>query len=151
MYKRPMASAIIRGSDKYPEIKGRIQFFAVNDGVMVRTQIFRLPKGKGDCGGPVLAFHIHSGKNCTGNNDDPFYNANGHYNPKLCRHPFHAGDMPPLLANRGNAFSTFYTNRFYPEDVVGRVVVVHAMPDDFKSQPSGNPGTILACGIIEEV
>lgn len=51
----------------------------------------------------------------------------------------------------GKAFSAFYTDRFYPEDVVGKVVVIHAMPDDFKSQPPGNPGNIVACGKIQEI
>ena len=59
--------------------------------------------------------------------------------------------MPPLLANQGTAFSAFYTDRFYPEDIVGKVVVIHAMADDFKSQPSGNPGSMIACGVIKEM
>ena len=64
-------------------------------------------------------------------------------------HPNHTGDMPPLLASDGTAFLAFYTNRFYPEDVIGRTVVIHAMRDDFMSQPSGNPGEEIACGEIE--
>ncbi len=73
----------------------------------------------------------------------------GHYNPTGQQHPKHVGDMPPLLANDGIAFSAFYTNRFNPEDIVGKVVVIHANPDDFTSQPSGNPGSIVACGEIK--
>ena len=69
-------------------------------------------------------------------------------NPTNQPHPMHAGDMPSLLASGGMAFSAFYTNRFYPEDIVGKVVVIHANPDDFKSQPSGNPGAMIACGEI---
>ena len=99
----------------------------------------------------ILACHIHSGGSCAGTAQDPFADSGTHYNPKNMPHPYHAGDMPPLLANQGTAFSTFYTDRFYPEDIVGKVVVIHDMPDDFKTQPSGNPGSMIACGEIKEI
>ncbi|MBQ4335887.1 MAG: superoxide dismutase family protein [Lentisphaeria bacterium] len=60
-------------------------------------------------------------------------------------------DFRKDLFYQGTAFSAFYTDRFYPEDIVGKVVVIHAMPDDFKSQPSGNPGSMIACGEIKEM
>ena len=63
-------------------------------------------------------------------------------------HPKHAGDLPPLLANDGVAWSAVYTDRFYPEEVIGRTVVIHGMGDDFHSQPSGNSGVKIACGEI---
>ena len=91
------------------------------------------------------AFHIHDGSSCAPGKEG------SHYNSTNQPHPQHAGDMPPLLANKGTAFSAFYTDRFYPEDIVGKVVVIHAMPDDFKSQPSGNPGSMIACGEIKEM
>ena len=42
-----------------------------------------------------------------------------------------------------------YTGRFYPMDVVGRTIVLHEMPDDFKTQPSGDSGMKIACGEIK--
>ena len=140
MKSSPSAKAKVTGNEMYPDIRGEVLFYDVHGGTLVVANIKNLLDSNGFHG-----FHIHEGSSCIA------MQQGGHFNPTNQAHPLHAGDMPPLLANRGNAFSTFYTNRFYPEDVVGRVVVVHAMPDDFKSQPSGNPGTILACGIIEEV
>ena len=66
-------------------------------------------------------------------------------------HPQHAGDMPSLLANDGNAFLIFYTDRFHPEDVIGRAVIIHAHSDDMTTQPSGNSGAMIACGEIREM
>ena len=136
----PYAMAKVSGNEQYPDIRGEVWFYEVYGGAFVVASIRNLVGANGFHG-----FHIHEGNSCKA------MMQGGHYNPTNQAHPGHAGDMPPLLANRGNAFSSFYTNRFYPEDVVGRVVVVHAMPDDFKSQPSGNPGILLACGVIEEV
>lgn len=76
--------------------------------------------------------------------------ADGHYNPNHTEHPNHAGDLPPLLSNNGYAFLGFYTNRFHPEDVIGRTIIIHVNPDDFVSQPSGNAGEMIACGVIRE-
>lgn len=45
----------------------------------------------------------------------------------------------------------FFTGRFFPEDVAGRTVVIHEMPDDFRSQPSGDSGARIACGKIKEI
>lgn len=57
--------------------------------------------------------------------------------------------MPVLMGNHGMAWSEFYTDRFYPEDVVGKTVIIHDMADDFRSQPSGDAGEKIACGVIE--
>ena len=77
-----------------------------------------------------------------------FADAHGHYNPKGTPHPEHAGDLPPLLSNHGMAWMAVYTDRFYPEDVVGRTVIIHEKADDFRSQPSGDAGEMIACGEI---
>lgn len=63
-------------------------------------------------------------------------------------HPDHAGDLPPLMRSNGNAFSAVVTDRFTPSDIVGRTVVIHSNPDDFSTQPSGNAGKKIACGVI---
>ncbi len=149
MQKRFRASATIRGSDKYPHIRGRIRFFTTNDGVLVKAQIFGLPRGEGNCNSPVLAFHIHGGKSCTGNESDPFSDTGGHYNPNNCKHPFHAGDMPPFFTAKGRAVMSFLTDRFTVDEIIEKTVIIHAMPDDFMTQPSGNAGEKIACGVIE--
>lgn len=43
----------------------------------------------------------------------------------------------------------FFTNRFSIEEIIGRTVVIHDMTDDFKTQPSGNSGKKIACGVIK--
>lgn len=133
----PYAGANISGNSTNPEIEGEVLFYEVYGGTMVVASVKKLPDGNGFHG-----FHIHDGSSCM-----PMAEG-GHYNPTGQPHPQHVGDMPPLLANDGTAYSAFYTKRFYPEDVVGKVVVIHAGQDDFRSQPSGNPGSIVACGEI---
>ena len=43
----------------------------------------------------------------------------------------------------------FLTDRFTLKEIIGRTVVIHSMPDDFTSQPSGNSGEKIACGVIK--
>ena len=79
---------------------------------------------------------------------DPFADAGAHYNPHNCRHPYHAGDMPPLFSNGGFAWMAFYTERFKTDEIIGRTVIIHDLSDDFTTQPSGNSGKKIACGEI---
>lgn len=90
-----------------------------------------------------------NGTSCTGNLEDEFSNAKSHYNPNNCPHPFHVGDLPPLIENNGHAYMSVLTNKFKISNIIGKVIIIHDMPDDFKSQPSGNSGTKIACGKIE--
>lgn len=146
--RRADAVAFINGSPDFPKIKGRVLFYQINSGVIVRSEIFGLPKGKKACDNPVFAFHIHGGEECSGNENDPFADADGHYNPENCPHPYHAGDLPPLFGVNGKAFSAFLTDRFIVKEISGKAIIVHNRPDDFTSQPAGNSGEKIACGII---
>lgn len=149
LYGMPVAYADIKGSAAYPDINGIVRFYRVTDGVLVNAEIYDLPTAPPICGANVFGFHIHEGNSCTGNETDPFANAGGHFNPGGCEHPAHAGDLPPLFANHsGFAWYIVLTNRFKWGDIIGRTVIVHAMPDDFHTQPSGNSGTRIGCGII---
>ncbi len=144
----PHAVAAVRGSAAFPEIHGTVRFYDTRQGVLVAADIHSLPRGHGECGGRIFAFHIHSGGFCTGNESDPFANALIHYNSANCPHPYHAGDMPPLFGADGKAFSVFLTDRFSLKEIVGKTVIIHDMPDDFTSQPAGGAGTKIACGVI---
>lgn len=146
--RRPQAYADIVGSVYYPEIHGAVRFYETPLGVVVAAEVAGLPTPEARCEAPVFGFHIHDGNVCTGNADDPFAGAGNHYNPRSCAHPHHAGDLPPLFGNGGYALSLFLTNRFTVRDVVGKSVIIHSAPDDFTSQPSGNAGEKIACGII---
>ncbi len=145
---RADATAFVNGSPKYPNVHGRVMFYQMRGGVIVRAEITGLPKGTMPCGSPVFAFHIHGGSECAGNGTDAFANTGGHYNPDNCPHPYHAGDMPPLFGVNGNALSAFLTDRFTVPQIIGRTLIIHASPDDFTTQPSGNAGEKIACGVI---
>ncbi len=86
---------------------------------------------------------------CSGDSNDQFSGAMAHYNPCDCKHPHHAGDMPPLFENDGYAFNVFLTDRFEINEIIGRTVIIHSNPDDFTTQPSGDSGTKIACGVIK--
>lgn len=144
----PDAVAVVLGSEDYPEISGEVLFYQLQNGVLVVAEVDGLPYYSDTCRNNVFAFHIHSGSECSGDAHDPFSEALTHYNPKNCPHPFHAGDLPPLFENKGYAFLAFLTDRFSLSEVIGKTVIIHSGVDDFTSQPSGNSGQKLACGVI---
>lgn len=145
---RPDAVAHILGSEKFPDITGAVSFYRTCGGVIVKTEIDGLPKSNEKCKQPIFAFHIHSGGKCEGNESDPFSGADGHYDPNGCPHPFHAGDLPPLFGANGKAFSIVLTDRFTISEIIGKTVIIHAHSDDFVTQPAGNAGEKMACGVI---
>ena len=146
--KRPYAISRIKGNNNNPRINGIAYFYKVQSGVLVSIQINGLPLSDDICKKPVFAVHIHSGNSCTGNNTDPFADALTHYNPNNCAHPYHAGDLPPIFGANGIGLSVFLTDRFSAEKIIGKTIIIHSAPDDFTTQPSGNPGTKIACGVI---
>ena len=93
-----------------------------------------------------------------------FTSAGGHYNPMMKTHgkdsamPMHAGDMDNQpadatghlkvnIVNNGISLDAGMMSVF---DTDGSAIVVHAMADDYKTQPTGNAGDRFACGIIEK-
>jgi len=114
-------------------------------------------------------FHIHEKGDCSSGDG---MSAGGHFNPlgKPHAHPStpnrHAGDMPALKAD-GNGNASFSVELDVisvadgptdpygvvadrPTSIVGRGLIVHAQPDDYKTQPTGNAGARLACGVIQK-
>ncbi len=150
LINNPHAMAEISGSEDYLEIKGRAHFLQANEGVWLMVEVFGLPASK-LCEGGIFGFHIHEGWLCRGNEEDAFAGAMGHYNPEKCKHPYHAGDLPPLFGNNGHAFMIMMTDNFFVEEVIGRTIIVHSKVDDFTSQPAGNAGTKMACGQIRRM
>lgn len=145
---RPQALANITGGAEHPAISGLVRLYQTAQGVIVLAEVNGLPKAEQPCHGQIFGFHIHSGSDCGGSMDDPFADAMSHYDPHGCAHPHHAGDLPPLFGNDGFALSLFLTDRFSVKEVIGRTVIIHDHPDDFTTQPSGNSGKKIACGII---
>ena len=146
--KLPDAVAVIYGNDDHPDINGVVRFYQTSRGAITVAQISGLPSGYGNCEEPIFGFHIHEGASCTGSGEESFGDTGSHYDPIGCPHPYHAGDMPPLFSASGLAFLAFISNRFSVSEIIGRTVIIHSMPDDFTSQPSGNVGDRIACGKI---
>lgn len=141
--QRRRAYATVHGLANHPGISGIVDVFPAGTGSWIRADIRGLPVGNSACEGKFFGFHVHEGSSCN--------NPMGHYNPNQCQHPNHAGDLPPLLGDNGHAFAIFYTDRFSPEDIIGKTFIIHANPDDFTTQPSGNSGEMIACGEITAI
>lgn len=137
----PSAIAYISGGEEYPKLTGTVQFFPRCGGTLVVADIKGLP----DTDTGFFAFHIHEGGGCRGSG---FPDTGGHYDPRTAEHPRHGGDLPPLLSDNGRAYCQVLTGRFKVGEITGRTVVIHGGPDDFKTQPSGNAGKKIACGVI---
>lgn len=148
--RKPDASAIVLGSDAYAGIHGIVRFYQTQFGVLVNAQVAGLPIGESACNDRIFGFHIHEGTVCEGNASDPFAAAGTHYNPDVCEHPNHAGDLPPLFGNRGLAVSVFLTDRFTVQEIIERTIIIHDRRDDFTTDPSGDAGTKIACGVIRQ-
>lgn len=79
------------------------------------------------CGCKVFGMHIHSGGQCSENADNPFADALAHYDKGNCPHPCHSGDIPPLFPHKGGtAQLAFVTDRFTPDVIMGRTVIIPA-------------------------
>ncbi len=149
--RKPDAYAEMVGGTSYPDIRGSVKFYETPAGVLVMAEVMGLPVSDERCEMPIFAFHIHNGDSCEDHGSEPFPLSGTHYDPWGCPHPYHAGDLPPLFGVMGNAFSVFLTGRFSVRDILGLTVMIHAGPDDFHTQPSGNPGAKIACGVIRPV
>lgn len=147
--RAPDAVAWLKGSAAYPDLEGCISFYDLGMETLVVSSISGLPEtGKAPCNSGFLGFHIHEGGQCSQNAQDPFAEAGAHYSPYVCGHPFHAGDLPPVLNCNGSAWSAVLTAGFSVAEVTGRTVILHQMEDDFHTQPSGNSGNKIGCGRI---
>lgn len=145
----PTAIAHIHGDAAHRSLNGIVRFYQMRQGVIVEAEIYGLPTDLNPCAPNIFAMHIHEYGSCTGNAGDPFADTGSHFNPQGCPHPAHAGDLPPLFGMRGYAWGAVYTERFRVSQVLGRSVIVHAKPDDFTTQPSGNAGAKIGCGLIQ--
>ena len=106
--------------------------------------------------GQEHGFHIHDKGDCSsgdGMSTGGHFNPGGrpHGSPQSAEH--HAGDLPALKADgNGLAEVTFEVKGVSigsgATDIVGRGLIVHAMPDDYHTQPTGNSGARIACGVI---
>jgi Cu-Zn family superoxide dismutase len=130
---------------------GSIELAAMGEGVHLSGTITGLPAG-------THGFHIHETGDCSA---PDAASAGGHFNPDGKQHgaadapEHHAGDLGNIEADAsGNASVNIHANGITLEagsanSIVGKAVIVHADDDDFKTQPTGNAGARLACGVIQ--
>lgn len=137
-----IAVAQIKGGNLAPTLNGTAYFYPVNGGTLVEIEVLNMPLDESH----PYALHIHEGGTCK---SEDFLSAGAHFNPKNLNHPMHAGDLPPLFSNQGYSYMTVFTNKFTPDQVIGKTVIIHNGTDDFISQPAGNSGPRIACGIIQ--
>ena len=130
------------------KVEGTLTFAKGTPSVRVTGRITGLPAG-------THGFHIHEFGDCSAAD---FSSAGGHYNPTGHQHAGpaearrHIGDMGNIEAGSDGVASVDYTDprlRFEgAHGILGRGVIVHANADDFKTQPTGNAGGRVACGVI---
>lgn len=142
----PDAIAVLKGNATHPDINGVVKFYTLPEsGLLIATEISDLPDGRGEDIPTFFAFHIHETGDCSGN----FEHTGTHYNPDNVPHPEHAGDLPPLFSNDGYVWMVFYDSFLTLPMILNRSIVIHQNPDDFTTQPSGNAGEKIACGVIQ--
>lgn len=155
-YREAVTSAVaeIRGSELAPNLQGYVVFTELPNGTEVSVEVSGLPNYKPAQGdqapiGPH-GFHIHEHGNCqVGDPSDPFHGVGEHWNPYDQPHGNHPGDFPVLFSNHGYSRMSFFTDRFKPQDIIGKSVIIHQNPDDYRTQPSGDSGKKIGCGIIQ--
>jgi len=128
---------------------GTVRFEQRGDDVQVTAQVSGLKPNQ------EHGFHAHEKGDCSSGDG---MSTGGHFNPSGKPHgtqdgDHHAGDLPALKADAsGRATATFVLHGVSlgsgPADLLGRGLIVHAAPDDYKTQPTGNSGARIACGVI---
>ena len=133
---------------------GTVQLIQTPHGVLLKMALKGVAPGE-------HAFHIHAVGKC----EPPFTSAGGHFNPAGKKHGMeakegaHAGDMPNLyvpangeltvdVANHMVTLAKGQPNSVFDAD--GSAIIIHAGADDYKSDPTGNAGDRIACGVITE-
>lgn len=132
-------------------VSGFVKLTQTNDGVLFEVTVTGLRPGG------AHGFHVHQGTDC----DSPDASSAGpHFNPKVMPHGYpnsahsHAGDLPNLVARDNGQVSLLTASQQVslkngsPDSIVGRTLVVHAEPDDHTTQPAGNAGVRIACGVV---
>ena len=145
------AHAVLKNSDG--KTVGTARLRETKQGVLVSLQISALSAG-------LHAVHIHG----TGKCEAPaFTSAGGHFNPLNMKHGLkssdgpHAGDLPDLYVNKDGTGRyealmesvSLSAGKISVFDADGSAIVVHALPDDNTTDPAGNSGDRIACGVIE--
>jgi Cu-Zn family superoxide dismutase len=128
-------------------VKGELTVSNEGDAVHITGDITGLMPGK------EHGFHVHEFGKCE---LPDFKSAGEHFNPTKAQHGEHLGDLPNAKADE-NGHATINAivkgpnlvdKDGAPTAIIGKALIVHAMPDDYKTQPSGGSGARIACGVI---
>jgi Cu-Zn family superoxide dismutase len=147
----PMAHAALQPTQGNTA-KGMAMFHTSANGVILHARLSGLKPNQ------EHGFHIHEKGDCSAQDGT---STGGHFNPGGKPHgpqhaDHHAGDLPALKADaNGNADLRVEVHGLGigqgAADIVGRGLIVHALPDDYKTQPTGNAGARIACAVIQRV
>ena len=132
---------------------GMVNLMQNPSGVLLQVSLKGMPPGE-------RAFHVHTVGKC----EPPFDSAGGHFNPGGHKHGMfagqsHAGDMPNLHVPTNGELAIEILNaaitleKGKPNSVYhpgGTAIVIHAGKDDYRTDPTGNAGGRIACGVISE-
>lgn len=131
------------------KVKGQFEAMEANDEIKIKVKVSGLkPNSK-------HGFHIHENGVCEG---PDFKSAGGHFNPYNMPHgaphmKSHLGDLGNLEANRKGVAEKEITIAKHEADdlqkIIGKALIVHEKADDMKTQPTGDAGGRIACGIIK--
>lgn len=142
------ASAELRNPEGH--LVGEVLIRDTANGALLKARLLDLPAG-------AHAFHIHE----TGKCEPPFKSAGGHYNPDDVAHGIdaadgrHAGDMPNVHVPASGKMKLEILNEAVTVDELldsedGTAIVMHEGPDDYSTDPAGDAGARIACGVITE-
>jgi len=144
----PNVTATVRPASG-SQVSGTVKFTQVLSRVRVDAQLAALTPG-------AHGFHIHENGDCSA---PDAMSAGGHFNPYGKKHGgpdaavHHSGDFGNLTADEsGKAMQTLWLEGISvstgKDGIIGRAIVVHADPDDLKTDPTGNSGSRIGCGVI---
>jgi superoxide dismutase, Cu-Zn family len=131
--------------------KGNLQLAAMEQGVRITGQVTGLQPTS------EHGIHIHEKGDCSASDAT---SAGEHLNPEIAQHgnptafTHHLGDMPNIMADANGmaqvdaTIATATLGDGGRRDLMGKAVIVHAMRDDYTTQPSGESGARIACGVI---
>jgi Cu-Zn family superoxide dismutase len=146
--EKPRMAVAVLHPTRGNQVEGTIRFTTEAGGVRVKGEVRNLAPG--DHG-----FHIHENGDCSA---DDGTSAGGHFNPQAMPHAArdagrrHGGDLGNITADASGRATIDFLDAHLALDgagsIIGRGVIVHANKDDFTTQPTGNAGGRVACGVI---
>lgn len=147
------AEAILSGTYTDTVVNGKIKFDVEPGGKVKMTLDMTIPSKAGKS----IAVHIHEHGDCS----DTANMAHGHWNPTNAQHgqwgsaSFHAGDIGNIKLNvKGNGTMTLTTDLWTlggkpDKNILGKSIIVHGGMDDYQTQPAGDSGSRIGCGVIK--